>query len=253
MFSISSRSMVTDVRLAMLPAVCRHALGKRTREKGPSVLVSYPFLSDFQSLRGELYFRSWVLDSGAFTAVTQGLDIDLVQFTETACALAESDEKLEEVFALDVVGDWKATLRNCEYMWKRGVQAIPTFHRGSPWEALTEISDCSDKIAIGGIGARGLSQQQRREFIDQCFARVWPKKIHGFAVGSRRLIMSYPFHSVDASSWTLNAMKFGHWQAYGNKALGRGLSSHDLAVQMDYYLGIEDDAKRRWGRELRKL
>ena len=76
-------------------------------------------------------------------------------------------------------------------------------------------------------------------------ARVWPKPIHGFAACSKKALRSFPFHSVDASSWELGPTKYGNWKSLGGYASVRG-SEHNLRSEVDWWLQFERAAQARW-------
>lgn len=212
-----------------------------------SLLISYATCFEaFMKKRHEIAFRSWVLDSGAFSAFNSGKSIDLPAYIEVCRELFKRDVQLEEVFALDVIGDWKRSLANAETMWTAGIPAIPTFHFGSPVEALIELAAAAPKIALGGVAR--VRKQTRAKWIAQCFARVWPKKIHGFGIGDEETLMQFPFHSVDATSWYLQPSAYGLTKTWGKLPGLKALVSNNVNVrsQVDHYLDLETKAQARW-------
>lgn len=211
-------------------------------EEQPALLVSYVYLAAFQKERHKYGFRDWVLDSGAFSAHMSGTPISISLYTETARQLLAQDQKLVEVYALDVIGDWQASVQNAEWMWSRGVNAIPTFHRGSPWDVLTGLARDYPKVAIGGVAR--LPAAQKLAFAEQCFARVWPKRIHGFGFGAASHVMALPFDSVDATNWEMGPTAFGRWNTFGRMSV-RG-SNQDLRAEVEFYLKVEREARTRW-------
>ena len=211
-------------------------------EERPALLVSYYYLAGFLEMRERYDFRDWVMDSGAFTAWTQGVTIDLSEYIDRCLELREQDPSLVEVYSLDVIGDHEASLRNAEEMNRQGVPAIPCFHVGEPEEALIEMAAKYDKIALGGMVGFG----RKRHFAEQCFARVYPKQIHGFGVGAEADIVSLPWHSVDASNWDIGPNRYGRWNRFGNLSI-RG--SKSMRSEVDHYLRVERIARQRWGRE----
>lgn len=217
----------------------------------PALLVSYLFLKIFEKHRHRMHFRDWVMDSGAFSAWTAGAVIDLPEYIETARRLLVEDDQLTEVFSLDVIGDWRASLKNVETMWKAGVEAIPTFHVGEPWDVLTSIAADYPKIALGGMV--GYQRTKRDAWIGQCFARVWPKRIHGFGIMGEDALMSYPFESVDASNWELAPTAFGSWAAFGGANLKVRGGEQNLRPEVERILKIERKLKWRWRREMAAL
>lgn len=213
----------------------------------PALLVSYWYYKNFARNRQHHRFRDWVLDSGAFSAHNSGAVIDLQEYIDHCSQLLATDTKLTEVYALDIIGDGEASLRNCEEMIRQGVPAIPVFHLGSPWGLLEEMAPRYDKIALGGM----VKTARKDDFIGQCFARLWPKKIHAFGVATRQMLMRWPFHSVDASTWTYNCERFGNWHVFGNMHVPR--ASYNLRSEVEWYLRLERELKGRWCKEMALL
>lgn len=251
---------VTHIRLAYAgpPKALRTGLCHREGtkpENRPSVLVSYIYLKEWQRARHECDIREWVMDSGAFSAFKSGKKIDLQQFIDTCLELLDHDPLLVEVYGLDVIDDWERGLRNVEEMWRQGIEAIPTYHKGEPEEVLLHIGQTYPKIALSGTGGQPMHRKEKVRFFGQCFTRVWPCKIHGFAVVDRECLRSMPFHSVDSSSWESGPTKFGSWRTMRStkgRMSVRG-STHNLRDEVDWYLQEEQRARVRWRKQLSEL
>lgn len=215
----------------------------------PALLVSFWYLDSFLKRRSNFEYRDWVMDSGAFSAHNSGVTIDLQEYIDTALALQANDSSLTEIYALDVIGDPTASLRNCEEMTRQGVRALPTFHLGSPWSALDDMRDYP-KIALGGMVRQPRNLKKR--FIEQAFARVWPKKIHGFGLVDESMLLDFPFHSVDATTWELAPIRFGRWKTFGKLTGVRGHST-DLRGEVEYYVKMERRLRAHWALEMSLL
>lgn len=246
-----------NVRLAWfeLPAVD----STLTDQRRPALLVSYYYLEPFLEKRATYVYRDWVMDSGAFSAHNSGVAIDLSKYIDKCCELLHTDQTLIEVFALDVIPADRKPLtvakaaeqsaKNCEAMWEKGIPAIPCFHAGEPEEFLFAMAKTYPKIAIGGVALeRG---DFKYKFCEQVFARVWPKKIHGFGMSSETLVYGLPFHSVDATNWEIAPCAFGNWMKFGQMSV-RG-SNQDLRSQVKFYLDMESKARVRWKKEMEIL
>jgi hypothetical protein len=149
------------------------------------------------------------LDSGAFTAMTQGKDINLDEYI---AFIKEHADKVTVYAALDVIGDWRATLKNLDYMVKHDVVPLPTYHYGEPLEVLAQFLEFP-YIAIGGaahLRNRGLIMR----WLNYAWAHITdkdgnvPTKVHGFGITSFEVMMGYPWESVDSTSWLVGG-KFG--------------------------------------------
>ena len=217
----------------------------------PALLVSYVYLEKFLKMRQQYCYRDWVLDSGAFSAYNSGTEIKLQDYIDCCKQLLATDPTLTEIYSLDVIGDYKASRSNTEEMWKQGVEAIPCFHVGSPENELKAMAKDYPKIALGGVALMNGQRDKKFKWAQQCFARVWPKPIHGFAFSSENMVMSLPWHSVDATSWEIGPCKFGRWQAFGNMSV-RG-SKQNLRAEVEWYLRLEQRARTKWKKQMNEL
>lgn len=230
----------------------------------PALLVSFFYIKGWLNNQDRYAYRDWALDSGAFSAKASGNPINLNEFTECCLRLMETDKTLTDIFALDVIPPENATpveraraaeqgVKNTEKMWAQGVPAIPCFHYGEPWEVLLHLAKTYPKIALGGTVGQKVAPRDR--WIAQCFARVWPKPIHGFGFVNEKTVMSFPFHSIDATSWETGPCRFGYWRGMGVHRAMISVRGNDqnLRGEVEYYLDLEDRARQRWKKEMKLL
>lgn len=207
------------------------------------LLVSTISIREFDNLRPHLNLRDWSMDSGAFSAHNSGKTIDLVRYTDDCERRLREDPLLSEVFALDVIGDWRSTVKNLEYAWRRGVSAIPTFHPGrDPWSLLSPLARDYPKIALGGLV--GLHIKAKLDLVREAFSRAWPCRIHGLGMASERLALGFPFESIDASDWESGPNCYGTWKGLGKLTIRGG--DKDLRSQVVHYMDVERRASRKW-------
>lgn len=241
---------MTQVRLAFAPvpklAETLRDIADTRRFPPASFLVSFIILKPFFKARSAYVFKEWVMDSGAFSAFNSGVEIKVGDYIQTCLELQRTDPSLTEIFSLDVIGNAPATLRNTELLWKAGVRAIPTFHFGEPWEVLIELARSYPKLAIGGCV--GVSQKKKFAFMEQVFARVWPKKLHGFGIAGEKMILTFPFHSVDSSNWALYPVRFALWKDYGKFRVPR--EAMNIRPQVEWYLELQQRAALKWRKQL---
>lgn len=155
------------------------------------------------------------LDSGAFSAWTQGVDVDIQEYIK----FIKEHEDLLTVYAnLDVIGlggklpnelTAEMTLKNQKIMEEAGLNPLPCFHFGEPYEYLQYYVDNYDYMAFGVAGRKGSALIP---WLDTCFsdyvcdAEGYPKiKVHGFAVTSLPLMLRYPWYSADSTSWVMTS------------------------------------------------
>ncbi len=225
-----------------------------TPGREPALLVSYLIAKKFLAHSDSLHFSDWMLDSGAFSAHTVGTEIDLEEYIDFSKDLLQRDPKLTEVAALDVIGDWKASLKNTERMWQRGVPATPCYHQGEPWDVLVGLARDYPRIAIGGmVGAPPI---QKMNWVRECFSRIWPKRVHGFGIVNKDICLAVPFASVDATNWAFAPALAGGWRGLTPKGKVIRLKSrgvYDYTSEVRHYLRLESLLKHRWEKELAKL
>lgn len=143
------------------------------------------------------------LDSGAFSAFTQGVKIDLAKYCDY---IHKNEDIILFPSVLDAIGDAEGTWRNQEEMERRGTRPLPCYHYGEPTEILDYYISKYPYITIGGMVP--ISTPQLFTWLD----RLWeehlthnngtPKvKVHGFGLTSLPLMKRYPWYSVDSSTW----------------------------------------------------
>lgn len=226
----------------------------------PSLLVSYINVNTFLANRSLCAYRTWVLDSGAYSQLTSGKIINLERYIADCLALMTGSFPPEIIFSLDVIGDPEASLRNHERMRAAGVDAVPTFHYGSPWHYLPSVAASSSKVALGGLVARGrgghgtkISVAQRMEFLGRCFSVVWPKWVHGFGCTHARLLAAYPFASVDSTTWIMSPSKYGFSSVLGSRKTPKRAANpvvfdQALTNELQYWSKLERDTGEKFGR-----
>lgn len=165
--------------------------------------------------------RPTFLDSGAFSALSLGVDVNLDEYI----AFAQDRKHLfDHVASLDVVFDAEASRVNHERMVEAGfTNAVPCFHTNEPWEYL----DAMQGEEMIGLGVGG--QQSRRKPVVQWLTDVfhhmsqWDRqpKVHGYAITSPDWMWRFPWYSVDSSSWFMAAR---YCRMFWRK--GMGLTAH---------------------------
>jgi hypothetical protein len=153
------------------------------------------------------------LDSGAFSAWTQKVEINIDDYIQF---IKENEDVIDVYANLDVIGiggkqpnelTAKKTLENQKIMEKAGLSPLPCFHFGEPLTYLEYYIKNYEYLALGVAGNSG---SKLIPWFDHLFSNYIcnkngiPKvKIHGFAVTSLKLMLRYPFYSVDSTSWVV--------------------------------------------------
>lgn len=144
------------------------------------------------------------LDSGAFSAFSKGITIDLPEYVHF---VQDHLELLKHYSVLDVIGDAEGTYRNQRRMEEAGLSPLPCFHYGEDEKWLVRyLKEGYQYISLGGmvpISARALQAWLRRLFSKYlCDEEGVPKvKVHGFGLSTLSLLKEFPWYSVDSTSW----------------------------------------------------
>lgn len=187
--------------------------------------------------------RKVFLDSGAFSAFTMGVDVDLPAY----CKYIKDNEDIIEIIdgnicasVLDSIGSAEGTYENQKAMEKLGVTPLPCFHYGEDERWLEWYVANYDHITIGGMVP--ISTPQLKIWLD----RIWNKylidgagrpkiNLHGFGLTTISLMERYPWYSVDSSSWVQIAANGGILYTGNWKALSVSDNSPSRKVQNQHF------------------
>ena len=147
------------------------------------------------------------LDSGAFSAFTKGVRVDLPKYCRY---IQENADIIDCASVLDSIGSAQGTYENQVAMERLGTKPLPCFHYGEDERYLQYYLANYEYITIGGMVP--ISTPQLRLWLD----RIWndylidgsgrPRiKVHGFGLTTMPLVERYPWYSVDSSSWVQSA------------------------------------------------
>jgi hypothetical protein len=180
----------------------------------PHVLESFHYVSkqryvDDMRRDGAQVF----LDSGAFSAYTLGVTIDLptyCDYIKRNMDLWRVEDGVVMASVLDGIGDPLQTYRNQLHMEALGAKPLPCFHAGEDERYLEYYVQNYEYITLGGMV--GSSTKQLCIWLD----RMWDKyltdgsgrprlKVHGFGITAVPIVERYPWYSVDSSSWIQSA------------------------------------------------
>lgn len=170
------------------------------------MLLSYAYASKMDAAAfAPLSHVDLVIDSGAFTALSSGKPINHDRYMEW---LAAHRHRVRFAFALDVIGDWRASARNYDTMTARLghlMQVVPTWHVGSPFPELDRLCRTTDYVSIGGAVSRFRQQAVlMRQFVQaHKIARDHGTRLHGLGITSTAALRKLPWGSVDSSSWAI--------------------------------------------------
>lgn len=125
--------------------------------------------------------------------------------------LLKRKDEIEVYSNLDVINNPELTWRNQKELERAGLSPIPVFHLGSDLKWLHRYLRKYDYIAIGGMIPNTTKALIR--ILDPIFksylldSKGFPLvKLHGFACTSPKLMIRYPWYSVDSTTCRKLAM-----------------------------------------------
>lgn len=153
------------------------------------------------------------LDSGAFSAHTLGVEIDIVKYCNYIKEnqdILRKEDGVVMASVLDGIGDPLKTYRNQLAMEQLGAKPLPCFHYGEDERYLEWYVKNYEYITLGGMV--GKSSVLLTQWLD----RIWDKyltdstghpklKVHAFGITAIKIMHRYPWFSVDSSSWIQSA------------------------------------------------
>lgn len=180
------------------------------------------------------------LDSGAFSAFSLGVEVDIVAYSEF---VKGNQDIIEMASVLDAIGDPVGTFHNQNTLEKLGAEVLPCFHYGEPWDLCEYYVRNYPYITIGGMVP--IPNNKLKPWLDELWAKVLTDKdgysrvkVHGFGLTARGLMGRYPWYSCDSSSWV---------QAAANGSIV--LPEFDTPIS----ISAKSPSRRNWGRHFDTL
>jgi hypothetical protein len=187
-----------------------------------NLLVAYPYWN--------APFNAWIkqhsadvrllIDSGAFTAWRGGKVIELDDYCRFLEALPVHPWRY---FALDVVGDPAATMRNFEAMIRRGFKPVPIFTRGEDVSVLEDYYKHSDVVGIGGL----VGTPKKKPFVNGVMKRIGKRRVHFLGFTGEDYLKFYRPYMCDSNSWDYGD-QYGHTYVYMGNGKLASLDKRDL-------------------------
>ena len=157
-----------------------------------------------------------LLDSGAFTALNVGHEIDLKYYV---AFLRKWQHRLFGYLALDVIGNPAATDRNLQIMLDAGLRPVPVHVRGDGQERMDELFGLSDWVACGGL-RRPHAGHSSKSYVKQKMIWARGRNVHWLGYTSQPMVEAFKPFSVDCSNWA-DGHRYGKMHIY----LGEGVWS----------------------------
>lgn len=218
----------------------------------PHILESYHYIGSQRYIDQMRADNAQVfLDSGAFSAFTLGVTIDLptyCDYIKRNMDLWRVEDGVVMASVLDGIGDPLQTYRNQLHMEALGAKPLPCFHAGEDERYLEYYVQNYEYITLGGMV--GSSTKQLCIWLDRMWERYLtdgsgrPRlKVHGFGITAIPIMERYPWYSVDSSSWIQSAA-FGSiiTPEHGPMSVSeKSPSRHDAGQHVTTLTALEQD------------
>ena len=207
------------------------------------------------------------IDSGAFTAHTKGIKLDVDEYIQYLNSITEYVDCFAQVDCIpgvfgkpktdeQLAAAPKLSWDNYLYMrpkLKQPDKLIPVYHQGEQIKWLRNMLEWVDSEGhhvpyIGISPANDKSQKEKDAFVHMCFDEIKKSsnpnvKTHAFGMTNLSTLTRYPFTSADSTSWALTAVNGGIMTPWGvvgmsaqskNSNAFKGKNPSDQKILIDY-------------------
>lgn len=206
------------------------------------------------------------IDSGAYSAWTQGIVIDTDQYIKWLNKRSDSIYLCGQVDAIpnsisEVKEAAEKTWQNYLYMRSKlnnPESLLYTYHVGEPVKFLERALSYKDDtgkyipyIALGGMVGKSVST--RRNFLTMAFNTIKKSpnpsvKVHTFGMTDKRLLEEFPITSTDSTAWVIVA-------AMGGVMTDGGVTivTENRLSDINHYSRFPDDVLNKFKTELKEF
>ena len=156
----------------------------------------YSYANDQQqiSLWGN---KGLMLDSGAFTAFTKGIDIDIDNLT-----LYIKNLNPDYAIQLDVIGNEEKTWSNYLKQKQDIPNILPVIHYNATDKHIKRVLNVADYVLLGGLVPYAKDKPKLMKWLDYLYGKhkLVAKKTHLLGITTQTILERYPVYSSDSSS-----------------------------------------------------
>lgn len=184
------------------------------------ILLSYHYFGkeDLDALLAKHFTEPYpeiFLDSGAFSAKTQGAAISIQDYI---AFVKRNQHRITTYSVLDVIGSAAATRENQARMEDAGLAPLPCWHTGETWDDLEFYVERYPYIAVGGMVPYLRFPKKLMPWLVRAFQIAKGRSVfHGFGATSWRIASMVPWYSVDSSSWAAG-VRYGQVEVFDYRA-----------------------------------
>ena len=207
------------------------------------------------------------VDSGAFTAHTKGIDVDVDSYIEFINEIDDYVTIFAQVDKIAGIRGQEVTLEqqldaprqsweNYLYMVERVKsrdKLLPVFHQGEDFKWLTNMleythEDGSHIKYIGISPNKSLSSKTWKSWLEKVFKYIHESSnpdvmTHAFGIGTLNVLEQFPFTSADSTTW-LKVSSFGSIIINGKVLCVSNRQKHNPEFVLNQSPALIEDVKR---------
>lgn len=153
------------------------------------------------------------LDSGAYTAMTQGAQIEIEDYIKWIYA---NKERIDVYAQLDVIRDPVATTQNLQIMEAEGLRPLPVYHSGSETKYYDALVSKYAYLAVGGLVGKRRPDDAMMRFFVNLFRNVNTTRLHAFGITRWPFLLRFPWDTMDSTTW-MSTFRFGELMWFNRK------------------------------------
>lgn len=167
------------------------------------------------------HMSDFLLDSGAFTFMTQNKDVNFDEYLERYADFIKTN-KIQKFFELDIdsiVGYEKVKEYRLRLEKLTERPCIPVWHKSRGIDEFYRICDEYNYIAVGGLAIKEIKQNEYK-YLPMLIKEAHKRKtkVHGLGFSWFNLLPKYHFDSVDSTTWT-TGNRFGYIHFFDGKTI----------------------------------
>lgn len=200
---------------------------------------------------------SCIVDSGAYSAFTQGKEVNLQEYTDFLC---KNQEYITANVNLDVINPddpetaAAAGWRNYQSMRDRGLKVMPVYHARENVKWLDKMLDDTDYIGLSGTSL--VSPLEHKSWYHLCWNYATDlegkaiARFHAFGDTAADSMAAFPWYSVDSATWMIQGGRAARVQLQGKSYQLRSTMCGDNS-----FLSEDDPLPKKdaWYEEMRLL
>ena len=136
---------------------------------------------------------------------------EFFEYVDAYCNYVKENRAGIDYFVnVDAIFNPEITWDTQQYIEKEhGLRPVPVVHHGTPYKWIARYIEAGhDFIGLGGLGQE-VTTQQYYAWADEVYSELCPAsndykpivRTHGFAMTAWKLLIRYPWWSVDSASW----------------------------------------------------